>query len=263
MKKKKKINGVRVVIGATAILSFLCLWAFATREGTTLGKLMPGPIEVFTHLIETTYTKVGPMTIWGHMFNSLRRVLVGFTIASSAGILLGLAMGWNRTLEAIFRPIFELLRPIPPLAWISLAIVWFGLGEGGKYFIIFVSGFSNVTINVYTGAKAVDPELIGAAKMLGCSDRRIFPSIVIRSAVPYIFTGLQIAISSSWAAVVAAEMVRSTNGIGWMITAGQSVGNMEQIMVGIIVIGVIGFLLSTFMRGVESKLCAWSRVQDS
>ena len=135
MKKKKKINGVRVVIGATAILSFLCLWAFATREGTTLGKLMPGPIEVFAHLIETTYTKVGPMTIWGHMFNSLRRVLVGFTIASSAGILLGLAMGWNRTLEAIFRPIFELLRPIPPLAWISLAIVWFGLGEGGKYFL--------------------------------------------------------------------------------------------------------------------------------
>ena len=263
MKKRKKINGVRVANGAAAICCFLCLWAFATREGTTLGKLMPGPIEVFTHLIETTYTKVGPMTIWGHMFNSLRRVLVGFTIASTAGILLGLAMGWNRTLEAIFRPIFELLRPIPPLAWISLAIVWFGLGEGGKYFIIFVSGFSNVTINVYTGAKSVDPELIGAAKMLGCSDRRIFPSIVIRSSVPYIFTGLQIAISSSWAAVVAAEMVRSTNGIGWMITAGQSVGNMEQIMVGIIVIGVIGFLLSTFMRGVESKLCAWSRVQDS
>ena len=109
----------------------------------------------------------------------------------------------------------------------------------------------------------MDPELIGAAKMLGCSDRRIFTSIVIPSSVPYIFTGLQIAISSSWAAVVAAEMVRSTNGIGWMITAGQGIGDMEQIMVGIIVIGVVGFLLSTFMRGVESKLCAWSRVQDS
>lgn len=139
---------------------------------------------------------------------------------------------------------------------------WFGLGEGGKYFIIFVSGFSNVTINVYTGAKAVDPELIGAAKMLGCSNRRIFTSIVLPSSVPYIFTGLQIAISSSWAAVVAAEMVRSTNGIGWLITAGQSIGDMGQVMVGIIVIGVVGFLLATIMRGVESKLCAWSRVQD-
>ena len=260
--KKKKFNAIKFAVGALAIACFLSVWFFATREGTTLGKLMPNPAEVASRLMEATYEKIGPMTIWGHMWNSMRRVLVGFCIASVSGILLGLAMGWNRTCEAIFRPIFELLRPIPPLAWISLAIVWFGLGEGGKYFIIFVSGFSNVTINVYTGAKAVDPELIGAAKMLGCSNRRIFTSIVLPSSVPYIFTGLQIAISSSWAAVVAAEMVRSTNGIGWLITAGQSIGDMGQVMVGIIVIGVVGFLLATIMRVVESKLCAWSRVQD-
>ena len=260
--KKKKFNAIKFAVGALAIACFLSVWFFATREGTTLGKLMPNPAEVASRLMEATYEKIGPMTIWGHMWNSMRRVLVGFCIASVSGSLLGLAMGWNRTCEAIFRPIFELLRPIPPLAWISLAIVWFGLGEGGKYFIIFVSGFSNVTINVYTGAKAVDPELIGAAKMLGCSNRRIFTSIVLPSSVPYIFTGLQIAISSSWAAVVAAEMVRSTNGIGWLITAGQSIGEMGQVMVGIIVIGVVGFLLATIMRGVESKLCAWSRVQD-
>ena len=260
--KKKKFNAIKFAVGALAIACFLSVWFFATRDGTTLGKLMPNPAEVASRLMEATYEKIGPMTIWGHMWNSMRRVLVGFCIASVSGILLGLAMGWNRTCEAIFRPIFELLRPIPPLAWISLAIVWFGLGEGGKYFIIFVSGFSNVTINVYTGAKAVDPELIGAAKMLGCSNRRIFTSIVLPSSVPYIFTGLQIAISSSWAAVVAAEMVRSTNGIGWLITAGQSIGDMGQVMVGIIVIGVVGFLLATIMRGVESKLCAWSRVQD-
>ena len=260
--KKKKFNAIKFAVGALAIACFLSVWFFATREGTTLGKLMPNPAEVASRLMEATYEKIGPMTIWGHMWNSMRRVLMGFCIASVSGILLGLAMGWNRTCEAIFRPIFELLRPIPPLAWISLAIVWFGLGEGGKYFIIFVSGFSNVTINVYTGAKAVDPELIGAAKMLGCSNRRIFTSIVLPSSVPYIFTGLQIAISSSWAAVVAAEMVRSTNGIGWLITAGQSIGDMGQVMVGIIVIGVVGFLLATIMRGVESKLCAWSRVQD-
>lgn len=260
--KKKKFNAIKFAVGALAIACFLSVWFFATREGTTLGKLMPNPAEVASRLMEATYEKIGPMTIWGHMWNSMRRVLVGFCIASVSGILLGLAMGWNRTCEAIFRPIFELLRPIPPLAWISLAIVWFGLGEGGKYFIIFVSGFSNVTINVYTGAKAVDPELIGAAKMLGCSNRYIFTSIVLPSSVPYIFTGLQIAISSSWAAVVAAEMVRSTNGIGWLITAGQSIGDMGQVMVGIIVIGVVGFLLATIMRGVESKLCAWSRVQD-
>lgn len=259
---KKNFNFKKFIIGLIAVCCFLALWYWGTRDGTTLGKLMPNPTEVFLRLIKSTYTKIGPMAIWGHALSSLRRVMIGFLIASTSGIILGLGMGWNRTVEALFRPIFEILRPIPPLAWISIAVVWFGLGEGGKYFIIFVSGFANVTINVYTGAKAVDPELVGCAKMLGCSDRKIFTSIVIPSAVPYIFTGLQIAISSSWAAVVAAEMVRSTNGIGWLITAGQGIGDIEQVMVGIVVIGVVGYLLATIMRAIEDKLCAWSRVQD-
>lgn len=260
--RKKKFNPVKFGTGVFAIGCFLALWYWGTREGTSLHRFMPNPTDVVQRLIYLMTNKVGPLTIWGHMLNSLRRVMVGFLIASTAGIILGLGMGWNRTIEAIFRPIFEVFRPIPPLAWISIAIVWFGLGEGGKYFIIFVSGFSNVTINVYTGAKSVDPELIGAAKMLGCSDRKIFTSIVIPSSVPYIFTGLQIAISSSWAAVVAAEMVRSTNGIGWLITAGQSIGDMTQVMAGIVVIGVIGFLLATIMRKIEARLCAWSRVNE-
>ncbi len=257
---KKKIDVTRIIMGILAVVLFLCLWTLSTREGTTLGKLMPGPGEVFKRLLKMTHTNIGSLTIFGHMLNSLRRVLVGFFLASVCGILLGLGMGWNRKCEAILRPLFELIRPIPPLAWISLAIVWFGLGEGGKYFIIFVSGFANVTINVYSGAKAVDPEVIGAARMLGCPKHRIFTSVVLPSSIPYIFTGLQIAISSSWAAVVAAEMVRSTNGIGWMITAGQNINDMEQILAGIIVIGVVGFLLTTIMRGIEARLCAWSRV---
>ncbi|MEG1756737.1 MAG: ABC transporter permease, partial [Clostridia bacterium] len=201
-------------------------------------------------------------TLFGHILTSLSRVMTGFLLAAFLGITLGLAMGWSKSTEAIVKPLFEIIRPIPPIAWISIAVIWFGLGEGAKYFIIFISGFANITINVYTGARSVDPELIGAARMLGCSDRKIFTTIVIPSSIPYIFTGLQIAISSSWAAVVAAEMVRSTDGIGWMITSGQGIGDMEQIMVGIIAIGVIGFLLATIMRGVEAKLCAWSRVQD-
>lgn len=258
---KERFNTKRVLFGVLAIIGFLLLWHLAT-DGTLLGKLMPGPAAVFRRLIVSTYTPTGKYTLFGHILRSLSRVMMGFAIASALGITLGLAIGWSRTAEAIAKPLFELIRPIPPIAWISIAVIWFGLGEGAKYFIIFISGFANITINVYTGAKSVDPELIGAAKMLGCSDRRIFTTIVIPSSVPYIFTGLQIAISSSWAAVVAAEMVRSTDGIGWMITSGQGIGDMQQIMVGIIAIGVVGFLLATIMRGVEAKLCAWSRVQD-
>lgn len=258
---KKKLNTKKIIFGALAILAFLLLWHFGTI-GTRLGELIPGPLAVFARLIKSTYTSIGSFTLFGHILQSLSRVMTGFLLAAVLGITLGLAMGWSKSAEAIVKPLFETIRPIPPIAWISIAVIWFGLGEGAKYFIIFISGFANITINVYTGAKSVDPELIGAAKMLGCSDRKIFTTIVIPSSIPYIFTGLQIAISSSWAAVVAAEMVRSTDGIGWMITSGQGIGDMEQIMVGIIAIGVIGFLLATIMRGVEAKLCAWSRVHE-
>ncbi|MEG1525581.1 MAG: ABC transporter permease [Clostridia bacterium] len=257
----KKANTRKIVFGILAVTAFLLLWYFGTN-GTRLGNLMPGPVAVFKRLIRSTYETTGKYTLFGHILTSLSRVMTGFLLAAFLGITLGLAMGWSKSTEAIVKPLFEIIRPIPPIAWISIAVIWFGLGEGAKYFIIFISGFANITINVYTGARSVDPELIGAARMLGCSDRKIFTTIVIPSSIPYIFTGLQIAISSSWAAVVAAEMVRSTDGIGWMITSGQGIGDMEQIMVGIIAIGVIGFLLATIMRGVEAKLCAWSRVQD-
>lgn len=258
---KKKINVTKIFVGMLSLISLLFIWHFGTN-GTLLGQLMPGPVTVIKRFVASLNTTIGAYTLVGHVMRSLSRVMVGFAFAAVSGIALGLLIGWNKTAEALIKPLFELIRPIPPIAWISIAVIWFGLGEGAKYFIIFISGFSNITINVYTGARAVDPELIGAAKMLGCSDSKIFTTIVMPASVPYIFTGLQIAISSSWAAVVAAEMVRSTDGVGWMITSGQGMGDIGQIMVGIIAIGVIGFLLATIMRGIEAKLCAWSRVTD-
>jgi NitT/TauT family transport system permease protein/sulfonate transport system permease protein len=166
-------------------------------------------------------------------------------------------MGRYKLVEAIFKPLYETVRPIPPIAWISLAILWFGIDERMKYFIIFVSAFNNITINVFQGAKSVDQELIGVAKMLGAKEKQIFKEVVIPATVPYIFAGAQIGISSSWAAVVAAEMVRSSKGLGWMIVSAMDINDIPQIFVGIIAIGVIGFLLATGMRKFEEKACNW------
>jgi NitT/TauT family transport system permease protein/sulfonate transport system permease protein len=246
----------RVVSATTSILAFLLLWLLAVKF-TKLGLLLPGPIEVLIKFFKHFVTPIGLYSLPVHMLWSLSRVMTGFFLASFSGIVLGLAMGWNRKAEAIARPLFEIIRPIPPIAWISIAVIWFGLGETSKYFIIFMSGFANVTINVYTGARSVDPTLIGAARMLGAKKSQLFSKIVIPSSIPYIFTGLQIAISSSWAAVVAAEMVRSTEGVGWLITSGMGINDTPQIMVGILGIGIIGFLLATIMRKVESILCRW------
>ncbi|WRS27163.1 ABC transporter permease [Oscillospiraceae bacterium MB08-C2-2] len=247
----------KAIAASISIGCFLILWQLVTTF-TGLAQIMPTPVVVITRFIKGLYTKIGPYTILGHAFWSLSRVLIAYTVAAIAGIVLGLAMGWNKSIEAFCRPVFEMIRPIPPIAWIPLSILWLGLGEMTKYFLIFLAAFSNVTMNAYAGALAVDPVLVGAARMLGANKIQIFTKIVIPSSVPQIFAGLQIALSSSWATVVAAEMVRSSEGIGWMIFAGMETNNMPQILVGILAIGLIGFLLAIIMRGAETHLCAWN-----
>ena len=158
----------------------------------------------------------------------------------------------------MLKPIFEFIRPIPPLAWIPLSILWFGLGDKSKFFIIFLGCFTFITVNTYDGAKNVDPELMGAARMLGASERQVFFRIVLPSSVPYIFAGLQIAVTAGWSAVVGAEMVRSDEGVGWMIVRGMNTGNTLQIMVGMVAIGIVGFLLATLTSALERRLCAWN-----
>ncbi|MBR3866757.1 MAG: ABC transporter permease [Butyricicoccus sp.] len=217
-----------------------------------------GPITVIGKTVGSIVEPIGTHTIQGHVLWSLSRVLVGFALGAIAGVVLGVTMGWYRPVEAIFRPLFEMIRPIPPIAWIPLAILWFGLGESTKYFLIFLAVFCNVTMNAYAGAKSVDPELVGAAKMLGASDRQVFTSIVLPACVPHIFAGLQIGLGSGWATVVAAEMVRSSEGVGWVIVKGQDLNNPLQILVGIVGIGVIGYLIAVIMRAIEAKLCVWS-----
>lgn len=245
------------ICAVLAIAAFLLIWELVVRF-TSVGDIISGPITVLTKTFQSIVEPIGTHTIQGHILWSLSRVLVGFAIGSVLGVLLGVTMGWYKPVEAIFRPLFEMIRPIPPIAWIPLAILWFGLGETTKYFLIFLAVFCNVTMNAYSGAKSVDPVLIGAAKMLGANDRQIFLTIVLPACVPHIFAGLQIGLSSGWATVVAAEMVRSSEGVGWVIVKGQDLNNPLQILVGIVGIGVIGYILAIAMRAVEAKLCVWS-----
>ena len=188
---------------------------------------------------------------------SLYRVLIGYGLCAISGIILGILMGQIRVIDAIIRPVFNLIRPIPGVAWIPLAILWFGIGETTKHFIIFMGGFANVLLNTYEGTKTVDPKLVGAARMLGANRRQVFTYIVLPATVPYIFAGLQVALSTCWMAVLAAEMVCATEGVGFLINAGMGAANTTQILVGMVSIGIVGLLLASFMRWLERRLCAW------
>ncbi|WP_418668239.1 ABC transporter permease [Allofournierella sp.] len=220
---------------------------------------VPAPLEVFRAFFNAMVVPIGRNTILEHAGISLWRVLLGFSVASAIGMAIGIAMGLSPAARALINPIFEFVRPIPPIAWIPLSILWFGLGSANKIFIIFLASFTYVTINSYEGARSVDPRLIGAARMLGAGRGRIFTHVIFPSSVPYIFAGLQIALSVSWAAEVAAEIIYSQNGVGWIITMGMNNGNITQIIVGMIAIGVIGYLLSTLMRALEGRLCRWNK----
>ena len=247
----------RFLYGALGILGFLMIWYAAVRL-TDLGSIMPDPAAVFSKFFRAFVEPIGTKTMLFHILTSLRRMLIPYFFGGLFGVLLGILMGWYRTVDAIFMPYIQMLRPIPPIAWIPLSIVWFGFGEGSKYFLIFLACFFTIALTTYNGVHSVDETLVRAARMLGAKDNQLFTTIVLPTTVPYIFSGLQVALGSAWATIVAAEMIRSSEGVGWLIVSGQDIGNMLQIMVGIIAITLTGLLITSVMRGVESKLCAWT-----
>ena len=253
---KDKLYGF--LCGFGSITCFIVIWFLATN-GTLLGELIPRPDVVLTAMVKAIFGKIGRYSLIVHILWSLSRVLIAYVIAAVLGIILGLAMGWNRSVEAIFQPLFGIIRPIPPIAWIPISIIWFGLGETAKYFLIFLAAFANVTLNAWSGAKAMDRRLLGAAEMLGANRRQQFMTVALPSSVPQIFAGLQIAMSASWATVVAAEMVRSSEGVGWIITTGMNNNDIVQILVGIVAIGIVGFALAVIMRRLEEVLCRWNK----
>lgn len=236
---------------------FICLWAIAVANSSSqIG--FPSPWEVFGRFFHMLTHKVGNYySIFGHVLWSLSRVLIGFSIAGVLGTVLGLTMGWFKYVRAIFKPIFDMLRPIAPLAWIPLSILWFGIGEEYKYFLIFIAAFVPFTLNAFAGAMHVDSQLKGAAQMLGASKSQLFFQIVVPSSVPSIFSGAQVALSNAWMTMLAAEMVCATEGVGWIIIAGQSVNDMTQMLAGMVGIGIVGLLLATGMRKLEERCLRW------
>ena len=207
---------------------------------------------------ESLTVPIGKYTLGMHVVYSLKRVFVGFGLSSLTGIILGVAMGYSKTINAIVRPIFNIIRPIPGLAWIPLGILWFGIGETTKYFIIFMGGFSNIVLNSFDGTNKVDQTLVGAAGLLGANKFQIFTHIILPSATPYIFAGLQVSLSTSWMAVLAAEMISSYEGAGWIINMGMNTGDTVLILVGMISIAIVGFALANIMRILERRLCSWT-----
>jgi ABC-type nitrate/sulfonate/bicarbonate transport system permease component len=185
---------------------------------------------------------------------SVCRVLAAWSLAAVVAVPLGFAMGrWPR-LERVLDPVVELFRPISPLAWIPLAILWFGIDEGGKIFVIFIGTFFPILLNTIAGAKNIDPVLIRAGRILGCKDdAALFRKVVFPASLPQVIVGLRISFGTGWAAIIAAELVAARSGLGYLISNGMEVLRSDFVLVGMVTIGTLGVLFDAVFRWVDRR----------
>lgn len=191
------------------------------------------------------------------MIASLQVALSGFLTAIIIGIPLGLFMGWWTYADRFIRPIFELIRPIPPIAWIPLVVVWMGVGLQAKALIIFFTAFVPCVINSYTGIKLTSQTLIDVSRTFGAPNREIFYKVGIPSSLPMVFAGIRIALGNSWSTLVAAEMLAASAGLGYMIQIGRTVARPDIVIVGMIVIGAVGAILALCLSRAEKYFLRW------
>lgn len=228
-----------------AMLSIALIWQLAIVLLDPPSAILPAPSKVAQTFLEELFS--GDLLINAGV--SLTRVTTAWVISALIAIPLGVLMARSKTAEKLLDPVIELFRPISPLAWIPLAILWFGIGEAGKIFIIFIATFFPILLNTVDGIKRVDPVLIRAGRVLGCTtSRELFFRVMLPAALPTILVGLRISFGTGWAAIIAAELVAANSGLGYLIADGMEILRSDLVMVGMIAIGIIGVLVDAIFK---------------
>jgi NitT/TauT family transport system permease protein len=257
-KRTQYLNSMLSIIG---ILGFLILWQLISMSGIVESKYISTPIKVVSLFI-TKLTDPSPdgAVIGVNILSSLIVALSGFGLAMIIGIPLGYFMGWYRGFDSFMRPLFEIIRPIPPVSWIPLTIVWLGIGLKAKALIVFFAAFVPCLINSYTGIKQTSEVLKNVAKTCGASNFTIFWKVGIPSSMTMTFAGIKVAIGNAWATLVAAEMLAASSGLGYMILMGRQFGRVDLVILGIVVIGLIGTVITILLGMLENKVLGWKKL---
>lgn len=245
------------------IVVFFIVWegvsVFGARFNPQLQVMLPPPTAIISAAVELTERGV----LMRHTFDSLYRVLLAVGVATLIGVPLGLAMGWLPRFRKAVDPLLEFIRPIPPLAWIPLSILWFGIGDAQIVYIIFLAAFFPIVINSMAGARDADAYLVRAGLSLGAQPAALFRTVVLPGALPNIFTGMRVGLGIGWMALVAGELVAAPSGLGYMINNARTLFRSDYILLGMALIGVLGLLLDFLMRRAERLLMPWYKGQQS
>jgi NitT/TauT family transport system permease protein len=246
-----------LLLGLASIFGGLVVWTAIVHSGMLSSRLVPSPFELLVQAVSLLSGGYVSTPLYAHVGASLARTLVGFTIAVLLGVPLGLLIGRVRTLEALFFPWFAFLRPIPAIAFVPLVILWFGIGEFSKISVIFFSSFLYITVHTIAAVKGVPEQLLRAGSSLGAKHRKLFVYVILPAALPQILTGIRIGSAVSWTLVVAAELVAAQVGLGYMIMDAATFFRVKDVYVGLIAIGIIGFLLESTIAFVEQRVVHW------
>jgi ABC-type nitrate/sulfonate/bicarbonate transport system permease component len=251
----------RTLTGVLTLIVLLLLWYLATDvTGVVDRQRAPSPTEIAAAARQIMFEGYAGGTLTMQAYHSVRLVFLGFLVAIVSGVPLGLAMGLNPRFEALVNPAFLLVRPIPPLAWIPLAIVWFGLGDAAKILVIWFAAFVPAVINSHVGVRSVHPILIEAARVHGGTRRAILWDVVLPGAMPMIFTGLRLSLQASWTTLVAAELVGAFFGLGRVLMSAYRDIDPAMIATAMIAVAVLGAAMMKLLAMIERSVLRWRTV---
>lgn len=250
-------QGSAAGIATGTVIVLLLLWVVVSNSGLVKPIFLPTPQAVFAKFILVSTEGFAGATLLEHTLTSLYRVFGAFALACVTAIPIGVLMGVSRVARGIFDPPIEFYRPLPPLAYLPMVIIWFGIGEFSKVYLIFLAIFAPMAIAARSGVRSVSIEQIHAAYSMGATRLQVIWHVILKSALPEIFTGMRIGIGVGWTTLVAGEMVASTQGLGFMVLNAAEFLASDVVIMGIIVIGLFAFVFDLLMRHLEKVLVPW------
>ncbi|ESK39977.1 hypothetical protein P256_00416 [Acinetobacter nectaris CIP 110549] len=246
-----------LLLSILSVSTLIAIWFLVTTLGLISPLFLPSPQTVFHKFIEVSQHGFMKATLWQHLAASISRVLVALVAAVIIGVPIGLWMGLNKWARAIIDPLVELLRPIPPLAYLPLLVIWFGIGETTKVLLIFFSILAPIIISSTHGVLSHQQNRERAALSLGASRSQVFWYVIVPTALPHIITGVRIGLGVGWSTLVAAELVAADKGIGFMVQSAAQFLITDTVILGIIVIAVVAVSFELFLRWLQKELAPW------
>ncbi|WP_122587613.1 taurine ABC transporter permease TauC [Pseudomonas viridiflava] len=244
-------------ISVVTLVVLLALWWAVTAAEWIEPLFLPPPSAVLEKAWLLLTKGYMDSTLWQHLGASLQRIGLGLGAAILTAIPVGIAIGHNRIAQGILDPLIEFYRPIPPLAYLPLIVIWFGIGEFSKVLLIYLAIFAPIAIATATGVRTVDPTRVRAAQSLGATRWQLIRHVILPSALPDILTGIRIGLGVGWSTLVAAELIAATSGLGFMVQSAAQFLVTDVVVLGILVIAIIAFAMELSLRALQRRLVPW------